>query len=149
MSSQNDPSKTLCTTGFLMEIAQYIKIADLTAGEPKATDDTVPAMPSNAYANLALPAFTSDMGIADITSRLSDEEEEQGSNWALRSKKSRDRVRNEREVSLQSGNDVLHGRDDSNQHANAEPIRPQHHALHAIEREMPDRRRLLDPRPVS
>ena len=77
MSSQNDPSKTLCTTGFLMEIAQYIKIADLTAGEPKATDDTVPAMPSNAYANLALPAFTSDMGIADITSRLSDEEEDE------------------------------------------------------------------------
>ncbi|KAL1720654.1 hypothetical protein EV715DRAFT_249853, partial [Schizophyllum commune] len=73
----NDPSKTLCTTGFLMEIAQYIKIADLTAGEPKATDDTVPAMPSNAYANLALPAFTSDMGIADITSRLSDEEEDE------------------------------------------------------------------------
>ena len=60
-----------------MEIAQYIKIADLTAGQPKATDDTVPAMPSNAYANLALPAFSSDMGITDITTRLSDEEEDE------------------------------------------------------------------------
>ncbi|KAH8120571.1 ARM repeat-containing protein [Phellopilus nigrolimitatus] len=38
----NDPSKTLCTTAFLVEISQYIKFGDLTTAEnePKTATDT-------------------------------------------------------------------------------------------------------------
>ncbi|TRM60121.1 hypothetical protein BD626DRAFT_571905 [Schizophyllum amplum] len=72
----NDPSKTLCTTGFLMEIAQYIKIADLTAGEPANADDVVPTMPHNPGGGLTLPAFDTDLTISDLTPRLSNEEED-------------------------------------------------------------------------
>ncbi|KAI5124439.1 hypothetical protein M0805_008323 [Coniferiporia weirii] len=38
----NDPTKTLCTTAFLVEISQYIKFGDLTTAEdqPETTTDT-------------------------------------------------------------------------------------------------------------
>ncbi|KAK2462050.1 hypothetical protein APHAL10511_006513 [Amanita phalloides] len=47
----NDPSKTLCTTAFLVEISQYIQIGDLTV-----TDDASRNQPSRTDSELALPA---------------------------------------------------------------------------------------------
>ncbi|TDL28808.1 ARM repeat-containing protein [Rickenella mellea] len=41
----NDPSKTLCTTAFLIEISQFIKFGDLTVSEGHFSDDTMTASP--------------------------------------------------------------------------------------------------------
>ncbi|KAF8998336.1 hypothetical protein BDZ89DRAFT_1105652 [Hymenopellis radicata] len=64
--SYNDPSKTLCTTAFLVEISQYIKFGDLTMGD-------------YSYAShLTIPSFDSD-NFADLTDEqdlLTDEEED-------------------------------------------------------------------------
>ncbi|KAF8624763.1 hypothetical protein AX15_005657 [Amanita polypyramis BW_CC] len=49
----NDPSKTLCTTAFLVEISQYIQIGDLTV-----TDDGIRNQSPLTDSELAIPADT-------------------------------------------------------------------------------------------
>ncbi|TFK76829.1 hypothetical protein BDN72DRAFT_890635 [Pluteus cervinus] len=54
----NDPSKTLCTTAFLVEISQYIKFGDLTENEQYRSvhlDSTLPSQPEG------IPTIATDM----------------------------------------------------------------------------------------
>ncbi|KAL0579785.1 Proteasome activator BLM10 [Marasmius crinis-equi] len=76
----NDPSKTLCTTAFLVEISQYIKFGDLTTGEngqltPSDAEYTAPKK-----AEIRLPDFSLEEGEGmfdlNLVPRLSDEEED-------------------------------------------------------------------------
>ncbi|RDB28522.1 Proteasome activator complex subunit 4 [Hypsizygus marmoreus] len=75
----NDPSKTLCTTAFLVEISQFIKIGDLTMNEElrPAFLDSEPTLPLNS--NLPLPSFSLDElngPYAEMEPRLTHEEED-------------------------------------------------------------------------
>ncbi|KAF8058272.1 hypothetical protein FPV67DRAFT_1786012 [Lyophyllum atratum] len=74
----NDPSKTLCTTAFLVEISQFIKIGDLTTNEEqRPVLDAEPILPPDNA--LSLPSFSLDEmdgRYTDLEPRLSDEEED-------------------------------------------------------------------------
>ncbi|KAF9270499.1 ARM repeat-containing protein [Marasmius fiardii PR-910] len=76
----NDPSKTLCTTSFLVEISQYIKFGDLTTGENKQPTllDSEHTEPKNS--ELKLPSLSLDEpdGMYDLNlePRLSHDEED-------------------------------------------------------------------------
>ncbi|KAH9487110.1 Proteasome activator complex subunit 4 [Psilocybe cubensis] len=53
----NDPTKTLCTTAFLVEISQYIKIGDLTSyNDTPPTEESAPLFPSGNVTSL--PSFS-------------------------------------------------------------------------------------------
>jgi proteasome activator subunit 4 len=72
----NDPSKTLCTTAFLVEISQYIKFGDLTTTEPATQGYPDSELPQTSD---PLPLFTLDdpnESINDIALRLTDAEED-------------------------------------------------------------------------
>ncbi|KAM6497955.1 hypothetical protein JOM56_005903 [Amanita muscaria] len=64
----NDPSKTLCTTAFLIEISQYIQIGDLTVADDTShnplslTDSelTLPADNRGAYPNFSIDERSED-----------------------------------------------------------------------------------------
>jgi hypothetical protein len=68
----------LCTTSFLVEISQYIKIGDLTSDEAESVQlDSEPTLPVGHSA--ALPSFSIDElddPYGDMTTRLTDEEED-------------------------------------------------------------------------
>ncbi|KAF8971515.1 hypothetical protein BDZ97DRAFT_1913988 [Flammula alnicola] len=78
----NDPAKTLCTTSFLVEISQYIKIGDLTAfdDDPQPQHgslDVEPTLPTGH--RVPLPSFSLDEldeSYTDMPSRLTNEEED-------------------------------------------------------------------------
>ncbi|KAF9535513.1 hypothetical protein CPB83DRAFT_841889 [Crepidotus variabilis] len=77
----NDPSKTLCTTAFLVEISQYIKIGDLSVFEeppiPLAQLDMEPTLPAGK--SMAMPTMSLndlDGAYTDMEPRLSEEEED-------------------------------------------------------------------------
>ncbi|KAG8888929.1 hypothetical protein FRB98_006471 [Tulasnella sp. 332] len=77
----NDPQKTLCTTAFLIEIAQYIKFGDLTIVEPAAvSEDTAQASWSPQVSKtMALPTVIVEEPAEtteDGEQRLSEEEED-------------------------------------------------------------------------
>ncbi|KAK1232606.1 Proteasome activator BLM10 [Marasmius sp. AFHP31] len=76
----NDPSKTLCTTAFLVEISQYIMFGDLTATE----NGQSPSNPVSAEAKkieIKLPNLTLEEGDGmydlNLAPRLSIEEKEE------------------------------------------------------------------------
>ncbi|KAF8168284.1 hypothetical protein B0H34DRAFT_792908 [Crassisporium funariophilum] len=76
----NDPAKTLCTTAFLVEISQYIKIGDLTGFDdtPPARLDSEPTLPITTQP-IALPSFSLEElegPYTDMGSRLTDVEED-------------------------------------------------------------------------
>ncbi|KAF9472467.1 hypothetical protein BDN70DRAFT_886944 [Pholiota conissans] len=77
----NDPAKTLCTTSFLVEISQYIKIGDLTNyNDPPPTSslDFEPALPPSRPA-ASLPSFSLedlDSTTTETLPILTDEEED-------------------------------------------------------------------------
>ncbi|CAA7258799.1 unnamed protein product [Cyclocybe aegerita] len=76
----NDPSKTLCTTSFLIEISQYVKIGDLTAYEEPTGHqlDSEPTLPTAGHP-VSLPSFPLDDIEApppELGPRLTDEEED-------------------------------------------------------------------------
>jgi proteasome activator subunit 4 len=68
----------LCTTSFLIEISQYIKIGDLTSDEAESVRlDSEPTLPVGHSA--PLPSFSMDELVdpyGDMDSRLTDEEED-------------------------------------------------------------------------
>ena len=69
----------LCTTAFLVEISQYIKIGDLTGDETESSVhlDSEPTLPVGHSA--PLPSFSMDAlddPYGDMDSRLTDEEED-------------------------------------------------------------------------
>ncbi|KAK0473258.1 hypothetical protein IW261DRAFT_1553160 [Armillaria novae-zelandiae] len=75
----NDPSKTLCTTAFLVEISQYIKFSDLTmAGEDpiSSAPDIEATIPTRTALNW--PSFADDEfnDLVDEEPRLSNEDED-------------------------------------------------------------------------
>ncbi|KAJ7597613.1 hypothetical protein C8J56DRAFT_1001469 [Mycena floridula] len=77
----NDPAKTLCTTGFLTEISQYIKFGDLTIAEESTPvrSDTELAMPPPTP--ITMPSMEVELPVgegqdADSSPRLSDENED-------------------------------------------------------------------------
>ncbi|KXN83586.1 Proteasome activator complex subunit 4 [Leucoagaricus sp. SymC.cos] len=73
----NDPSKTLCTTSFLVEISQYITIGDLTGfGENAPQSDIEPTLPPETHLTLPSLSFDEADGFADLTLRLTIEEED-------------------------------------------------------------------------
>jgi len=95
MHPQNDPAKTvrpltrspnggvndfrlskLCTTAFLVEISQYIKIGDLTVyKDPPATQpDSEPTFPEERP--VPLLSFSLDDAYGEMGSRLTNEEED-------------------------------------------------------------------------
>ncbi|KAK0456353.1 hypothetical protein EV421DRAFT_1699087 [Armillaria borealis] len=75
----NDPSKTLCTTAFLVEISQYIKFSDLTTtGEDQipGAPDIEATIPTRTALNW--PSFANDEfnDLVDEEPRLSNEDED-------------------------------------------------------------------------
>ncbi|KAF9014988.1 hypothetical protein BDQ17DRAFT_1418116 [Cyathus striatus] len=76
----NDPSKTLCTTAFLVEISQYIKIGDLSSFDEPVNGgsiDTEPTLPPDT--GVSIPSFSMDdldTPYTDVTPRLTKEEED-------------------------------------------------------------------------
>ncbi|KII93397.1 hypothetical protein PLICRDRAFT_694576 [Plicaturopsis crispa FD-325 SS-3] len=78
----NDPSKTLCTTSFLIEVSQYIKFGDLTSLDApmSATLDTEPiepASPPNGAPTMpTLSPHELNELIDGVEPRLSDEDED-------------------------------------------------------------------------
>ncbi|KAJ3576138.1 hypothetical protein NP233_g640 [Leucocoprinus birnbaumii] len=73
----NDPSKTLCTTAFLVEISQYITIGDLTGyGDIAPQSDTEPTLPPETHLTLPSLSFDEADGYADLIPKLTTEEED-------------------------------------------------------------------------
>ncbi|KAF8807238.1 hypothetical protein BYT27DRAFT_7232792 [Phlegmacium glaucopus] len=72
----NDPAKTLCTTAFLVEISQYIKIGDLSDEAESVRLDSEPTLPIGHA--VSLPSFSMDEldPYMDMASRLTNEEED-------------------------------------------------------------------------
>lgn len=68
----------LCTTSFLVEISQYIKIGDLTSDEAESVQvDSEPTLPVGQSAPLPLFSIEElDDSYGDMTTRLTDEEED-------------------------------------------------------------------------
>ncbi|KAH7880399.1 uncharacterized protein C8R40DRAFT_1165366 [Lentinula edodes] len=77
----NDPSKTLCTTAFLVEISQYIQFSDLsdTSGTIPTPTEHNPQQNEFAKSSGKLPSFElngfGDL-VSDMESRLSPDEED-------------------------------------------------------------------------
>ncbi|KAE9410746.1 ARM repeat-containing protein [Gymnopus androsaceus JB14] len=77
----NDPSKTLCTTSFLVEISQYIQFSDLSALPGTRPTPMGPTTPPNEFSRSLgkLPSFdVNGLGdlVSDMEPRLSAEEED-------------------------------------------------------------------------
>ncbi|KAF8226105.1 hypothetical protein L208DRAFT_1425249 [Tricholoma matsutake] len=71
----NDPSKTLCTTSFLVDVSQSIKFGDLTANEeyPVVLLDSEPTL---ALGTSISPSLSTHEVYTDVESRLGDEKED-------------------------------------------------------------------------
>ncbi|XP_006454756.1 hypothetical protein AGABI2DRAFT_215246, partial [Agaricus bisporus var. bisporus H97] len=73
----NDPSKTLCTTSFLVEISQYITIGDLTGFDDAVSrSDTEPTLPPEPTYALPSLSFDDIDEFADLTTKLTPDEED-------------------------------------------------------------------------
>ncbi|KAF5355656.1 hypothetical protein D9756_004216 [Leucocoprinus leucothites] len=73
----NDPSKTLCTTSFLVEISQYITIGDLTSfGDTVPQSDVEPTLPPETHLTLPSLSFGDVDAYADLIPKLTTEEED-------------------------------------------------------------------------
>ncbi|KAF4606976.1 hypothetical protein EYR38_001031 [Pleurotus pulmonarius] len=73
----NDPTKTLCTTAFLVEVSQYICFGDLTAGEyPSKRLDAEPTLPQDSSPSPPSLDLSDLEGLDSEEPRLSNAEED-------------------------------------------------------------------------